>query len=132
MRGLSCVAAFDFAWIYVLVPFRQLARPWRVISSDKQADRIWHVEIEPDGHDGMDCTAGQFAWLDLGESLFSIASAPALDVVYFFGSPPDDWAGGTGRIDAALLSRHFPREALDDWVFILCGPPPCWTPSRKR
>ena len=230
--GLSCVAALSFVWVYVLVPFRQLARPWRVVSVDRQADRIWHVEIKPDGHDGMNYTAGQFAWLNLGaspfshrENPFSIASAPASgthlsflikelgdatsrvgnvkpgtvayvdgphgsltlkdgsargvgliaggigiapligilrelsltedarprkliyadrdpdqivhqdelqrlggapgsDVVYVFDSPPDDWAGETGRIDAALLSRHFPREALDDWVFILCGPPP--------
>ena len=81
---LSAVAAISFVWVYVLVPIRQDRRPWRVVAVTEEAYRIWNVEVAPDGHDGLDYEAGQFAWLNLGaspfkhrENPFSIASAPA-------------------------------------------------------
>lgn len=81
---LSGIAALSLLWVYVLVPLRQRRRPWRVVAVEKEAERIWNVEVAPDGHGGMDYEAGQFAWLNLGaspfrhrENPFSIASAPA-------------------------------------------------------
>ncbi len=81
---LSAAAAISFAWVYVLVPIRQGRRPWRVVAVTEEADRIWNVEVAPDGHEGLDYEAGQFAWLNLGaspfrhrENPFSIASALA-------------------------------------------------------
>ena len=230
--ALSGIAAFSVIWVYVLVPLRQLRRPWRMVSVDEEAERIWRVEVEPDGHAGLDYEAGQFAWLNLGtspfrhrENPFSIASAPAsgrnlsflikelgdttsaigavrpgtvayvdgphgsltlegkdatgiglvaggigiapligllrelsltgdprprtliyadkdpsqivhqdelerlneepaTSVVQVFDAPPDDWTGETGYVTEALLARHFPLEAWNDWLFVLCGPPP--------
>lgn len=45
------------------------------------------------------------------------------DVVYVLSEPPEDWAGETGRIDPALLERHFSPEICQTWLFVLCGPP---------
>ncbi len=40
------------------------------------ADRIWRVAIEPDGHRPATLVAGQFAWLNLGHSPFSLTEHP--------------------------------------------------------
>lgn len=45
------------------------------------------------------------------------------EVTCVVADPPDDWAGETGMIDAALLDRMFTPEHCATWVFLLCGPP---------
>jgi NAD(P)H-flavin reductase len=35
---------------------------------------------------------------------------PAFQVVYIVREAPAGWAGETGRIDGALLSRHLPKH----------------------
>jgi predicted ferric reductase len=47
------------------------------------ADRIWRVAIEPDGHRPATFVAGQFAWLNLGHSPFSLTEHP-----FSFASAP--------------------------------------------
>ncbi|MBA5776918.1 ferredoxin reductase family protein [Stappia sp. F7233] len=80
---LSALALASFLWIYLAVPLLQLRRPWRVEKIRPVAERIWQVEITPDGHRGLDYEAGQFVWLNIGhspfghrENPFSISSAP--------------------------------------------------------
>ena len=80
---LSALALISFLWVYAVHPLIQLRRPWRVKSIRPAAERIWQVEIAPDGHDGLNYKAGQFVWLNLGnspfsnrENPFSISSAP--------------------------------------------------------
>ncbi len=81
--ALSALALASFLWIYVAGPLLQFRRPWRVTKTQLIAERIWEVEIAPDGHRGLDYEAGQFVWLNLGhsplsvrENPFSISSAP--------------------------------------------------------
>lgn len=81
--AMSSFALISFLWVYVAVPVLQLGRPWQVHEIRPVAERIWEVEIAPDGHRGLDYDAGQFVWLNLGnspfsnrENPFSISSAP--------------------------------------------------------
>lgn len=81
--ALSALALISFLWVYAAAPLLQLRRPWRVESIRPVAERIWEVEIAPEGHRGLDYKAGQFVWLNLGnspfshrENPFSISSAP--------------------------------------------------------
>ena len=81
--GLSALALISFLWVYIAHPLLQLRRPWRVEAIRPVAERIWEVEIAPDGHRGLDYRAGEFVWLNLGsspfshrENPFSISSAP--------------------------------------------------------
>ncbi len=45
------------------------------------------------------------------------------DVCYVLSKPPHDWTGETGRIDPELLGRLFTQTQIDDWLFVVCGPP---------
>ena len=72
--------------VYLGRPLSHLRRPWRVASVARAAERIWSVVLEPVGHAGLRFRAGQFAWIRLGaspfslrEHPFSIASAPRGD-----------------------------------------------------
>lgn len=81
---LSVIALLSLAYRYLWVPLTQSRRPWRVSQIERVAERQWHLELTPEGHNGIDYTAGQFAWIkvgrsaiSIGENPFSIASAPA-------------------------------------------------------
>ncbi len=81
MTGLAIGSLLS---VYLLVPLLQKARPWRVTSVARLTPRQWEVTVKPDGHRGLDYKAGQFVWLNVGnspfslkENPFSICSAPA-------------------------------------------------------
>ncbi len=70
--------------VYLLRPWRLARRPWRIAGLERTGDRLWSLTLEPDGHAGLAYRAGQFAWLRLNcsafsmrEHPFSIASAPS-------------------------------------------------------
>jgi predicted ferric reductase len=81
---LFAIAMLSLVWVYAVEPVLQARRPWSVSSVRRLADRVWELEIEPEGHRGVDYEAGQFVWLNVGrssfstcENPFSISSAPA-------------------------------------------------------
>ena len=46
-----------------------------------------------------------------------------LTVVLVLSSPPPDWIGERGRINAGVLDRHLPRD-VRGWQFMVCGAGP--------
>jgi predicted ferric reductase len=62
--------------IYVLKPLLQLREPYRVVSNQKVADRMWEVVVEPEQGAAMRFAPGQFVWLNLGHSTFSLTEHP--------------------------------------------------------
>jgi predicted ferric reductase len=81
---LFTIALGSLFAIYLVRPFRLARRPWRIAALERVGDRLWSLTLEPDGHAGLSYRAGQFAWLRLDcsafsvrEHPFSIASAPA-------------------------------------------------------
>ncbi|KPQ00072.1 ferric reductase-like transmembrane domain-containing protein [Marinobacter sp. HL-58] len=82
--AMTGVAVGSLLTVYLVVPLLQKSRPWRVSSVVRLTPRQWEVTLAPDGHRGLDYKAGQFVWLNLGhspfslkENPFSICSAPA-------------------------------------------------------
>lgn len=70
--------------LHLLAPLRRLRRPYRVVTNRVLADRTHEVVIEPERGAPLAFVPGQFVWLNLGHSPFSltehplsIASAPA-------------------------------------------------------
>jgi predicted ferric reductase len=63
-------------WVRVLRPLRMRRRPWTVARVDPERDRTTVLTLRPDGHDGMRFAPGQFAWLTVGRSPFSVTSHP--------------------------------------------------------
>lgn len=81
--GAVALALLTLLHIYVLRPWLQRGRPWRVRTVESLGEDIHELTIEPDRHDGLAFQAGQFVWLriaplpwGLREHPFSIASAP--------------------------------------------------------
>ncbi|WP_170122126.1 ferredoxin reductase family protein [Breoghania corrubedonensis] len=82
---LIAAAFVSLAVVYVVKPLAQLRHRYRVVAVTPVAERTWEVDIVPEAQGaGMDFKAGQFAWLNIGhspfslrENPFSISSAPA-------------------------------------------------------
>jgi predicted ferric reductase len=60
----------------VVKPLAMRRRPWRVAEVRRERGRSWTLALEPEGHGGMPFRAGQFAWLTLGPSPFSMDQHP--------------------------------------------------------
>lgn len=82
--GLLAIAVVSLIFVYGLRPLSQLRQPWTVTSVTPAAERTWEVTLKPQRPFPWRYQAGQFAWLNIGhspfslyENPFSIASAPA-------------------------------------------------------
>ncbi|MFH7320210.1 ferric reductase-like transmembrane domain-containing protein [Desulfurivibrio sp. D14AmB] len=79
-RGLWMLmgAAWLLALLHVRVvnPFLLLKRPYTVEEVVPEQGRSWTLRLRPLGHAGIDFQAGQFAWLTLGKTPFTIREHP--------------------------------------------------------
>ena len=73
---LTGIAVLALAHVYLLKPILQLSAPWRVIRNRKVADRTWEVAVQPESGAAPPFRAGQFVWLNLGHSPFSLVEHP--------------------------------------------------------
>lgn len=60
----------------VIKPMLMSRRPYRVVDVRPEVERVWTLELAPEGHDGMRFEPGQFAWLTLGPSPFVLEQHP--------------------------------------------------------
>jgi predicted ferric reductase len=73
---LTALALLSLVYVYLVKPMLQSRDPWRVVGNRKVADRMWEVTLAPDSGRAFDFDAGQFAWLNLGHSPFSVTEHP--------------------------------------------------------
>ena len=66
-------------------PWRMRRRPWRLTAVREERGDAWTLALEPQGHAGMRFRAGQFAWLTLNDTPFTLQQHP-----YSFSSSSDD------------------------------------------
>lgn len=98
------IAATSLFYVYFVRPLFQ--RGWRVTSVKPLALKTWELTLEPENHAGLDFEAGQFAWLNVGnssfslhENPFSISSAPAAgNHLQFMIKELGDFTRGIGQI----------------------------------
>lgn len=110
--AMTGVAVGSLLIVYLLVPFLQKARPWRVTSVIQLTPKQWEVTVTPDGHRGLAYKAGQFAWLNVGHSTFSmkenpfsICSAPAAGPeISFMIKELGDFTRTVGQIKAGTVA----------------------------
>lgn len=74
--ALGGVALLSLVHVYGLKPILQKRRPYRVTSNRPVADRIWEVVVEPVDGAAITFAPGQFVWLNLGHSPFSVTEHP--------------------------------------------------------
>ena len=77
------------AWVRIVNPVVKLRRPWRVVSVDVETGSTATLVIEPVGHRGFRFDPGQFAWIAVNKSPFSITQHP-----FSFSSMADTVPGG--------------------------------------
>lgn len=63
-------------YVRALKPLRVGRRPYRVSSVEPVASRTWVVSVEPDDPPALDFDAGQFAFLTIADSPFSLQQHP--------------------------------------------------------
>jgi predicted ferric reductase len=73
---MTGIAVGSLLYVYLIVPALDRARPWRVTSVAQLTPKQWEVTLTPDGHSGLNFKAGQFAWLTIGHSAFSMKENP--------------------------------------------------------
>jgi predicted ferric reductase len=83
--GLICL----LVWIRILSPLIRLRHPWRVVRVDTERGGTSTLVIEPVGHEGFRFDPGQFGWIAVGRSPFSITQHP-----FSFSSAADTPPGG--------------------------------------
>ncbi len=74
--GFTAAAMFMLIQGRVIRPLVLKRRPWKVVEVREERGDSWTVALEPEGHDGIDFVAGQFAWLTIGPTPFSLQQNP--------------------------------------------------------
>jgi predicted ferric reductase len=63
-------------WVRLLRPLQMRRRPWTVERVRPERDRTTVLTLRPSGHDGLRFEPGQFAWITVDRSPFSVTSHP--------------------------------------------------------
>ncbi len=64
------------AYVRIVKPLRLRRRPWRVAAVRRETGDTTTLALEPEGHGGLRFLPGQFAWLILGDSPFTVEQHP--------------------------------------------------------
>lgn len=73
MTGVAIASLF---YVYLIEPLRQKRDEWSVQSIARLTPKQWEVRLSPARHAGLDFKAGQFVWLNIGHSAFSLYENP--------------------------------------------------------
>lgn len=73
---LLTIALGSLAYSYVIAPLAEASQPYELTTVRKIARRTWELTIRPRQGTGLDFEAGQFVWLNLGHSPFSLHENP--------------------------------------------------------
>jgi len=60
----------------LLRPLRMLRKPWRIVETKAETGQATTLVFEAEGHAGIKFQPGQFTWLTLGDSPFSLQQHP--------------------------------------------------------
>jgi predicted ferric reductase len=81
---------FLLLWIRVISPLTRYRRPWSVVGVRPEYGDASTLIVAPVGHQGFRFDPGQFGWIAVGRSPFSITQHP-----FSFSSAADTPEGGT-------------------------------------
>ncbi len=94
--GLTVGLAALLGWVRLVKPLLRLRRPWRVEEVRPERGEAWTLCLSPVGHPGFRFEPGQFGWLIVGRSPFSLTQHP-----FSFSSS----AERAGRIEFTIKAR---------------------------
>ena len=76
------------AYLRLIKPWLQTRRPWRVVGVRPEGGGTVNLDIEAVGHDGIRFHPGQFAWIKVGDSPYTLDEHP-----YSFASSAEKSTG---------------------------------------
>lgn len=71
-------------WVRIVRPIQRIRRPWEVEHVSAEPGQSWTVTLRPVGHEGFSYAPGEFAWLSVNRSPFSLTQHP-----FSFSSSPE-------------------------------------------
>lgn len=80
---LLAIALGTLLHTYLVAPLRQLSRPYEVTGVRRLALKTWELTLRPAKGEALQFAAGQFVWLNVGHSPFSLYENP-----FSISSPP--------------------------------------------
>ena len=111
--ALATLAAITMLSVYVLRPLALRRRPWRVVEVTRVGPGRWTLAVES-VHGGMRFRAGEFAWLKIGPTPFTVREHPMS-----FASAPGDGRRIEFLIrEAGDFTRKIGATALGTLVWI--------------
>ncbi len=69
----------------IVRPWRARSKPYKIVDVERHRDDVTSIGLAPEGHERMDFRAGQFAWMTVGDTPFSLQQHP----FSFVGSETD-------------------------------------------
>jgi predicted ferric reductase len=72
----SAALVWLLAWVRLVKPFRAYRTPWRVVRVQPERDSTWTLVVAPDGHPGFTFLPGQYSWITVNRSPFTITNHP--------------------------------------------------------
>jgi predicted ferric reductase len=74
--AFSGTCLVPLAYLRLVMPYRLRRRPWVVTEVRPEGGSTWTLALAPLGHAGLGFAPGQFAWLRLGSSPWSVEEHP--------------------------------------------------------
>jgi predicted ferric reductase len=72
----SAALVWLLVWVRLVKPLSQYRKPWKVVRVQPERDSTWTLVVAPDGHDGFTFLPGQYAWITVNRSPFTITNHP--------------------------------------------------------
>jgi predicted ferric reductase len=124
--ALSAVLVASFAYLRLVKPARLARAPYQVVAVTPEGGRTWSLAIAPRGHSGLEFRPGQFAWLKLGASAYTLDEHP-----FSFTSS----AEARGRLEFGIkelgdFTNTIGQVALGTTVFV-DGPHGAFSPDTE-
>ncbi|MBR9989541.1 MAG: ferric reductase-like transmembrane domain-containing protein [Gemmatimonadetes bacterium] len=135
--GMAAVMVGLVVMLRVLNPILQRNRAWRVTEVREERGDTWSLSLAPVDHDGLRFAPGQFAWVKIADTPFTIeehpfsftSSAERSDVVVFGIKELGDFSsrmsrvavGATAFLDGPHGAFSMDRYQAPGYVFIAGG-----------
>jgi len=110
----------------VVRPWLNKKRPYRIVDAKEELGDCWTISLKAEGHLKMNFTSGQFAWITIGPTPFSLQQHPFT----FASSARDSLIKFTAKTDGDFTSTWEDMETgTHAW---LEGPFGSFTPQKDR
>jgi len=110
----------------IIRPWRMRSRPWRLVEVRQERGEAATLVLEPNGHDGFRFEPGQFAWITINDTPFTLQQHP-----FSFSSSAD---AAPGRLEFTIKGEGdfstWARQVDPGLTVFLEGPYGAFVPPR--